>query len=59
DSFDDTVSLKLPAGDYTVKVYPVSHYGKAGRAVSASLKVREKDLIEPKRFGEHSAWYAL
>ena len=39
--FEDTVLIKLDAGAYTVKIYPVSFFGKVGKPISVKFKMGE------------------
>ena len=39
--FEDTVLVELDAGAYTVKISPVSFFGKVGKPISVKLKMGE------------------
>ncbi len=39
--FEDTVLVELDAGAYTVKISPVSFFGKVGKSISVKLKMGE------------------
>ena len=37
--FEDTVALTLPAGEYRVKIYPVSFFGKTGAPIGMRIRL--------------------